>query len=64
MEYSDHLEQIKRELAEVIREEFIETWLHKENPAFEHRKPINMIRSGEILPIRRMIHELLSGQPG
>lgn len=64
MEPVDHLEQIRQELAEVIREEFIETWLHKENPAFEHQKPIVMIRSGEVLPIRRMIHELLSGQPG
>lgn len=64
MESPDQLEEIKRKLSEIIRDEFIDEWLHTPNAAFEDRKPIDMIRSGEVLPIRRMIHELCSGQPG
>lgn len=64
MESVDRLEELKQDLAEVIQKEFIDTWLQTPNRAFDNRTPLDLIRSGEALLIRRMIHELRSGQPG
>ncbi|OGJ60259.1 hypothetical protein A2635_00695 [Candidatus Peribacteria bacterium RIFCSPHIGHO2_01_FULL_51_9] len=63
MESVDRLEELKRDLAEVIQEKFIDEWLQKPNGAFDGRTPIDLIQSGESLRIRKMIHELRSGQP-
>ena len=64
MESADLVDDIKKDLTEIMRPEFIDAWIRTPNKAFEDRTPLDLIQSGEVLRIRRMIHELRSGQPG
>lgn len=54
------LETIKRRLAEIIREEFIDEWLGKPNDAFRGSRPIDLVgtdRERELLDmITRIEH--------
>ncbi len=51
------------ECKHVIKEEFIEPWLHRKNKAFGGKRPIDLIISNDMLPLDRMIYELASGEP-
>ena len=63
MEEQDELREIREGLEEVIHSEYVDTWLHAPNGAFENRKPIDVIRKGESGRIRDMIRRLRSGEP-
>ena len=51
-------------LAEVMKEDRIGSWLLEANSAFEGRPPLELIESGEMDRLWRMIHEVGSGNPG
>ena len=41
----------------------LEMWLAKPNPAFNNRKPQELLDSGDLEPLRAMIHVIKSGEP-
>jgi len=61
--YEIQRKRITEALSKVIKNEAIEDWLNKANNAFEGRTPIELIESGEIDRLWRMIYFLESGEP-
>ena len=58
------LQRLQRDLARVMKADFIGVWLRTPNEAFEGLKPIEVVERGEVDRIWRMIYELESGMPG
>lgn len=58
------LQRLQRDLARVMKADFIGEWLRAPNEAFEGLKPIEVVERGEVDRIWRMIYELESGAPG
>ena len=56
------LEDIKKELAEIIKEDTIDTWLATPNQAFG-MTPLEMINQDKSSELREMIYRLRSGTP-
>ena len=56
-------QQVKDEIVQIIKEEFIEPWLQKPNAAFNNRKPIDLINEDNYQPLYDMIYRLGSGEP-
>ena len=48
-------------LAEIMKPEFIEQWMNTSIRYFDNKKPVDVIKSGQINRIRMMIHYLFSG---
>lgn len=48
----------------VMEPSHVGRWLKQPNPAFEGSIPLQGIERGETDRIKRLVHELASGQPG
>ena len=59
----NELEDLKKELSQIVNEEFIESWLQKPNAIFNNRKPIDLINEEYYQPLYDMIYRLGSGEP-
>ena len=59
----NELEYLKKELSQIVNEEFIESWLQKPNAIFNNRKPIDLINEHNYQPLYDMIYRLGSGEP-
>ena len=57
------MSRLQQALANVMREDYVGTWLAMPNNAFSGFKPIEVIERGEIDRIWRMIYQLESGIP-
>ena len=51
-------------LSRVMEPSLVDRWLKQPNPAFDGSTPQQVIERGEIDRIKRLVHELESGQPG
>lgn len=60
---NDKFDDFKKRLSEIVKEEFIESWLQKPNAAFNNRKPIDLINDNNYEPLYSMIYRLGSGEP-
>ena len=56
-------QRLMNALAEVIKEETLESWLQTPNPAFDGLKPLKVIDGGESDRVWSMIYFLRSGMP-
>lgn len=56
--------RLLEDLSRVMEPALVEGWLKQPNPAFDGETPLQVIERGEIDRIRRLVHELESGQPG
>lgn len=54
---------IRVRLGELFGETKVETWLHTPNVAFDNKRPIDLIREGNIDPIYEMMYRVDSGEP-
>jgi len=55
------IDDLKERLKRIVKEEFIDSWLDTPNPAFDNKKPRDMIIENNIQPINKMIYEIESG---
>jgi hypothetical protein len=46
---------IRIRLGFIVKEDYVETWLHTHNPAFDNKKPIELIWENNIDPLYKMI---------
>lgn len=51
-------------LSRVMEPSLVDRWLKQPNPAFDGSTPLQIIERGEIDRIKRLVHDLESGQPG
>jgi len=49
------LEQFKLDMARVVDQQYIDTWLNNPNPAFDNRTPLELIDNGEIGKLYAML---------
>lgn len=54
---------IRIRLGQLVKEEFVEVWLHTPNPRFNNQKPIDMIYKQDLKPLYEMLYRLESGTP-
>lgn len=54
---------IRIRLESIVKPEFVDTWLNASNPAFNGKKPIELIHENNTDPIYRMLYVLESGEP-
>jgi hypothetical protein len=57
------LDDFKKQLSQIVNEDYIESWLQKPNVAFNNRKPIDLINEDNYQPLYSMIYRLGSGEP-
>lgn len=57
------IDEFREMLSEVIKEEFIESWLTTPNEQFDGLKPIEFVKLGNDERIHEMIYFLKSGTP-
>lgn len=57
------LDDVKKALATVIDEKFIDSWLSQPNAAFDGLTPLQLIERGEQERIHEMVYRLQSGVP-
>ena len=56
-----HIKDFKSELSKVVKTDAIDGWMLKENPAFDNRTPIQVIKDGDVNLLYNMIYDLGSG---
>lgn len=56
-------EDFKKKLSEIVDEKFIDSWLHRPNMKFNHRKPIDLINEDNYEPLYEMLYRIGSGEP-
>lgn len=57
------LERIRTKLCELVEEKAVDTWLETPNAKFNNKKPIELIKEGDLKPLEEMICRLESGIP-
>jgi len=57
-------DELKERLKQIVREEFIDSWLDTPNPAFDNKTPRQMIIEQNNDQIEEMLYRLESGIPG
>lgn len=57
------LERIRTMLCELVEEKVVNTWLETPNAKFNNKKPIELIKDGDLKPLEEMIYRLKSGTP-
>lgn len=60
---TNKFDDFKKQLSEIVNENYIESWLQKTNAAFNNRKPIDLINEDNYDPLYSMIYRLSSGEP-
>lgn len=61
--HNKKFEDFKKNLSQIVDEQFIESWLQKPNAAFNNRKPIDLINEDNYQPLYAMLYRLGSGEP-
>lgn len=56
-------DELKERLKQIVREEFIDSWLDSPNPAFDNKTPRQMIIEQNTDKIEAMLYRLESGIP-
>jgi hypothetical protein len=54
---------IRIRLKQLIKPEFIESWLNTPNLAFEYKRPIDLINENDLDKLHNMLYVLESGEP-
>ena len=57
------LNEIIKELAEIVEPKEIEPWLDQPNPAFGNKTPRSLIKQGNAKVVLEAIYRLQSGEP-
>lgn len=57
------LDDIFKQLHQIIDEAYIELWLHEPNVTFNNKKPIDLINDNHYQPLYDMIRRLENGEP-
>ena len=56
-------DELKERLKQIVREEFIDSWLDSPNPAFDNKTPRQMVLEQNSDQIEMMIYRIGSGEP-
>ena len=56
-------DELKERLKQIVREEFIDSWLDSPNPAFDNKTPRQMVIEQNTDQIEAMLYMLESGTP-
>jgi hypothetical protein len=56
-------DELKERLKQIVREEFIDSWLDAPNPAFDNKTPRQMVIEQNTDQIEMMIYRIGSGEP-
>ena len=56
-------DELKERLKELVKEEFIDSWLDAPNPAFDNKTPRQMVTEQNSDQIEMMIYRIGSGEP-
>lgn len=54
---------IRTRLERLIKTEFVDSWLNSPNPAFDNKKPIDLIHENDTDKLYKMLYILESGEP-
>ena len=57
-------DELKERLKQIVREEFVDSWLDTPNPTFNNKTPRQMIIEQNYDQIEAMLYRLESGIPG
>lgn len=57
------IERIRTRLCEMVEEKAVDIWLETPNAKFNNKKPIDLIKDGDLKPLEEMIYRLESGTP-
>lgn len=56
-------DELKERLKQIIKEEFVDSWLDAPNPAFDNKTPRQLIVEQNTDQIEMMLYRLGSGEP-
>ena len=56
-------DEFKERLKQIVREEFIDSWLDSPNPVFDNKTPRQMVTEQNTTQIEMMIYRIGSGEP-
>jgi uncharacterized protein (DUF2384 family) len=63
MKIMNDLERIRTRLCDMVEEKAVDIWLETPNVKFNNKKPIELIKEGNLKPLEEMICRLESGIP-